>query len=66
MGLPLDGHHRRVVDLRLGDVRSIRTRMQPLKLLSVRLQVLLGVAVVLALASLAITPLAGQLPRLNV
>ena len=63
MGLPLDGYHRHVVDLRMGDVRNIR--MQPLKLLSVRLQVLLGLAVVLDLAVLAITPLAGQLPRLN-
>ena len=60
MGLRLDGHHHRVVDLRLDDVRSIRTRrMQPLKLLSVRLQVVLGLAVVLALAGLVITPLMG-------
>ena len=66
MGLTLDGHHRRVVDLRLGDVRNRNIRMQPLKVLSVRLQVLLGLAVVLPLAVLAITPLAGQLPRLNV
>ena len=62
MGLPLDGHHRRVVDLRLDDIRSIRTRrMQPLKLLSGRLQVVLGLAVVLSLAGLAITPLTGHL-----
>jgi hypothetical protein len=67
MGLPLDGHHhRRVVDLRLSDVRNRNIRMQTLKVLSVRLHVLLGLAVVLALAVLAITPLAGQLPRLNV
>jgi hypothetical protein len=66
MGLPLDGHHRRVVDLRLGDLSNRNIRVRPLKVLSVRLQVLLGVAVVLALAVLAITPLAGHLPRLNV
>ena len=66
MGLPLDGHHRRVVDLRLGDLRNRNIRMQLLKVLSVRLQVLLGLAVVPALAILAITPLVGQLPRLNV
>ena len=62
MGLRLDGHHRHVVDLRLDDVRSIRTRrMQPLKLLNVRLHVLLGLAVVLALVGHAITPLIGHL-----
>ena len=62
MGLTLDGHHHHVVDLRLGDLRNRNIRMQLLIVLSVRLQVLLGVAVVLALAVLAITPLAGQLP----
>ena len=66
MGLRLDGHHRCVVDLRLGDLRNRNIWMQLLKALSVRLQVLLGLAVVLALAVLAITLLAGQLPRLNV
>ena len=64
MGLPLDGHNRRVIDLRLDDLRNIR--MQPLKLLSVRLQVLLGFAIVLALAGPAVTPLTGHLPRLHV
>ena len=53
MGLTLDGHHRRVVDLRLGDLRNGNIRMQLLIVLSVRLQVLLGFAVVLALALLA-------------
>ena len=66
MGLTLDGHHRHVVDLRLGDLRNGNIQMQLLIVVSVRLQVLLGVAVVLALAILAITPLAGQLLRLNV
>ena len=66
MGLTLDGHHRRVVDLRLGDLRNGNIRMQLLIVPSVRLRVFLGVAVVLALALLAITPLAGQLPRLHV
>ena len=66
MGLTLDGDHRRVVDLRQGDLRNGNIQMQLLIVLSVRLQVLLGVAVVLALAILAITPLAGQLPRFNV
>ena len=28
MGLTLDGHHRRVVDLRLGDLRNRNIRMQ--------------------------------------
>jgi hypothetical protein len=65
MGLPLDGHHRRVVDLRLHDVRSIRTRMQLLKRRRVRLQVLLGSAVVRALAFLGIAPSTGHLPCLH-
>ena len=58
----MDGHHRRVVDLRLGDIRNRNIRMQLLIVLSVRLQVLLGLAVVLALALLGMTLLAGQLP----
>ena len=62
MGLTLDGHHRHVVDLRLGDLRNGNIRMQLLIVPSVRPLVLLGVAVVMALSVLAITPLAGQLP----
>ena len=66
MGLTLDGHHRRVVDLRLGDLSNMNIRMQLLIVMNVRPQVLLGLAVVLALALLAMTPLTGQLPRLHV
>ena len=65
MGLTLDGHHRRVVDLRLGDLKNGNIRLQLLIVVCVKLQVLLGVALLLALPLLPITPLAGQLPPLH-
>ena len=66
MPLRLNGHHRRLVGLRLYAVINGRPRIELLKRVRVVRQVLLGLAVVLALALLAVTPHMGKLPRLDV